>query len=70
MLIKIGRETGLEELDDCSVLTATYKLNGRPIGTVGVVGPTRIDYDYCVSTINILRRELTKHLEDTMGGND
>lgn len=68
--IKIGKETGMEELDDCSVLTATYKLNGRPIGTVGIVGPTRIDYDYCVSTMQILTRELTKHIDETIGGND
>ena len=58
----------MEELSNCSVISATYKINGRPVGTIGVVGPTRMDYDYCVSVIETLTNELTNHLDETIGG--
>ena len=67
--IKIGEETQIEELSECSVISATYKLNGKPIGSIGLIGPTRIDYDYCVSVINTLTNELTNHLNESIGGN-
>jgi heat-inducible transcriptional repressor len=66
--VKIGTESEIEELSECSVLTATYKLNGQPIGTIGIVGPTRMDYGKCVSVINMLTNELTKHINWSMGG--
>lgn len=68
--IRIGNENGCDELADCSVVSATYKLNGRPIGTVGIVGPTRIDYDYCVSVLDAMTKELTNHLNESIGGKD
>ena len=68
--IKIGNENTFEELNDCSVVTATYKLNGRPIGSIGIVGPTRMDYDYCVSVIKAMTKTLDKHFSDTLGGKD
>ena len=67
--IKIGSENNVNELEDCSLITATYKLNGVPIGTVGLIGPTRMDYDKCVSALNAMTNELSKHINNTMGGN-
>ena len=67
--IKIGSENNLDELNDCSIISATYRFNGKPIGSVGIVGPTRINYDYCVSVINALTDELTNHLNESLGGN-
>jgi len=67
--IKIGSETEVSELEDCSLITATYKFNGMPIGTVGLIGPTRMDYDKCVSALNAMTNELSKHINNTMGGN-
>lgn len=67
--IKIGSETEVSELEDCSLITATYKFNGMPIGTVGLIGPTRMDYDKCVSALNAMTSELSKHINNTMGGN-
>ncbi len=66
--IKIGSENSLEELSECSVISATYRLNGKPIGSIGIVGPTRLNYDYCVSVINALTKELTDHLNESLGG--
>ena len=66
--IQIGEENDIDGLSDCSIISATYRLNGRPIGSIGIVGPTRIDYDYCVSVINALTEELTNHLDESIGG--
>ncbi len=68
--VRIGSETEVNELEDCSLITATYKLNGVPIGTVGLIGPTRMDYDKCVSALNTMTNELSKHINNTMGGNN
>jgi len=66
--VKIGTESEIDELSECSVLTATYKLNGHPLGTIGLVGPTRMDYDKCISAINMLTAELNRHINLSMGG--
>ncbi len=49
--ICIGRENEYEELRDCSLITATYRLNGRLIGKIGVIGPMRMDYSKVISTV-------------------
>lgn len=49
--ISIGRENEYEQLQDCSLITATYKLNGKLIGKIGVIGPTRMDYTKVISTV-------------------
>ena len=42
--IIIGKENEYEKIKDCSIVVATYKLNGRPVGKLGVLGPTRMQY--------------------------
>ncbi len=60
--IQIGEENVEEAFKDCSVVTATYKIDGKPIGTFGVVGPTRMNYDYVVSVLDFLRKEFNAHI--------
>ena len=47
-------------MKDCSVVTATYDLGDGMQGTVGIVGPKRMDYDNVVSTLKKLMEELDK----------
>lgn len=42
--VTIGNENCYDELKSCSLITATYKLNGKTIGKIGVIGPTRMHY--------------------------
>ncbi|MBQ3492532.1 MAG: heat-inducible transcription repressor HrcA [Clostridia bacterium] len=49
--IKIGGETGKEMPEDCSLVTATYSASGVKIGTYGVIGPLRMDYQKVVSVL-------------------
>ncbi len=56
--IFIGNESGLAELDGCSVVTASYELDGRIVGSVGVIGPTRMAYDQVIPIVDITARLL------------
>jgi heat-inducible transcriptional repressor len=47
----IGEESGFSALDGCSVVTATYGTEGRVLGTVGVIGPTRMAYDRVIPVV-------------------
>ena len=50
--ILIGNENTVQSMKDCSVITATYKLSDDTRGTIGIVGPTRMDYSQVVSVLN------------------
>lgn len=52
--IRIGTENQVEQLRDCSIVTATYHYNNRSIGSISVVGPMRMDYDKVVSALEYL----------------
>jgi heat-inducible transcriptional repressor len=56
--ITIGRENELDALKDMSVVTASYKLGDRPVGSLGVIGPTRMDYGRVVRLLNFISRAL------------
>jgi heat-inducible transcriptional repressor len=58
----IGEESGYEILDDCSVVTAPYKLDDDTIGVLGVIGPTRMAYDRVVPIVDITARLLKSAL--------
>ena len=49
--IKIGKEAGKDVPDDCSVVTATYSAGGVKMGTYGVIGPRRMDYQRVISVL-------------------
>jgi heat-inducible transcriptional repressor len=70
--IVIGSENTVSEFKECSLITATYSLNGKNIGSIGVVGPVRMNYDYVVSVMNFLSSELNKQLnkEEKAKGDD
>ena len=52
----IGEESGYRILDDCSVVTAPYKLDDDTVGVLGVIGPTRMAYDRVVPIVDITAR--------------
>lgn len=60
--IKIGDENYIKEAKDCSVITAEYCLDGRPIGSVGLIGPQRINYSKVISIMAQVMKELNKSL--------
>jgi heat-inducible transcriptional repressor len=56
--IFIGEESGYRILDDCSVVTAPYRVDDDTIGVLGVIGPTRMAYDRVVPIVDITARLL------------
>lgn len=56
--IFIGEESGYQALDDCSVVTAPYEIDGTIVGTLGVIGPTRMSYGQVVPIVDITARLL------------
>ncbi len=61
--IRIGTENPYEDLSACSLVTATYQLNGKVIGTVGVLGPTRMEYSKTVGLLEYMSDLLTEALK-------
>ena len=57
--IFIGEESGYQILDDCSVITAPYRVNEDTIGVLGVIGPTRMAYDRVVPIVDVTARLLS-----------
>jgi heat-inducible transcriptional repressor len=57
--IFIGGESGLVPLDECSVVTAPYEVDGQVVGTVGVIGPTRMAYEKVIPIVDITAKLLS-----------
>jgi len=58
----IGEESGYSALGECSVVASPYEVDGRVIGTLGVVGPTRMDYNDVISIVDITAKLLGQAL--------
>ena len=56
--VYIGAETPVQSMRDCSVVTATYELGDGMKGTIGIVGPKRMDYDKVVGTLRTIQTQL------------
>jgi heat-inducible transcriptional repressor len=61
-VVRIGGENTEEVFQDCSIITATYHINGKQIGSVGVLGPTRLDYGRTIAIVDYLTKSLTEIL--------
>ena len=57
--IYIGGESGLVPLNECSVVTAPYDVDGQVVGTVGVIGPTRMAYERVIPIVDITAKLLS-----------
>ncbi len=62
--ITIGSENELEPLQDCSVVTATYRIGDMPMGSLGVIGPTRMNYGKVLSVLEFMQRSLSEVLSN------
>ena len=60
--VVIGAENHVPAMTECSVVTASYYVGRRKRGTIGVVGPTRMDYDRAVPAVGFFSRALSRTL--------
>lgn len=54
--IFIGEESGYQMLDECSLVTAPYSVNGKVLGVLGVIGPTRMAYERVIPIVDVTAR--------------
>lgn len=62
--VYIGGETQVESMKDCSLVTATYRIDDGVYGKVGIVGPKRMDYDKVVATLQSMMEQLDDIFKD------
>ena len=60
--VRIGSENRLEDLRECSIVLARFDVEGRPGGSVGVLGPTRMNYPQAMAAVAAVSRRLGEHL--------
>ena len=63
----IGEESGYSALGECSVIASPYEVEGKIIGTLGVIGPTRMDYSDVISVVDITAKLLGQALSKSQG---
>lgn len=56
--IFIGNESGYRTFEECSVVTSTYEVDGRVLGVLGVIGPTRMAYDRVIPIVDVTAKLL------------
>lgn len=64
--IFIGKESGHEILNGCSLVMAPYQLQGKVLGVLGVIGPTRMDYQRVITAVDITSKLLSAALKDRL----
>ena len=62
--VRIGPETGLEEMRDCSIVTASYRLSDGRVNTIGLIGPTRMQYGRVLSVLSQVGRSFGDLIEN------
>lgn len=70
VIVTIGTENDEDIMKDCSLITATYCVDGQYVGKLGVVGPTRMKYDEVTSVIEFLTQNLNSAFKLTEGDED
>lgn len=64
MQIRIGQENNLDAIKQCSVITTSYYLEGKPVGMIGILGPTRMEYGKVIAVLDYLAEGLSRMLTD------
>jgi heat-inducible transcriptional repressor len=54
--IFIGEESGYEPFRDCSIIAAPYEVDHQKVGVLGVIGPTRMQYEEVISAVDVTAR--------------
>jgi heat-inducible transcriptional repressor len=62
--VAIGSETGVAPLADCSIVVAPYEVEGEQAGTIGVLGPTRMDYPQALAAVAVVSKRLGRRLSE------
>ena len=64
LTVAIGAEHGVDSLAECSIVVAPYEVDGSHVGTIGVLGPTRMNYPQAMAAVAIVSARLGRHLRE------
>lgn len=56
--VRIGTENSVEAINNCSLITATYAVDGKNLGTIGILGPTRMEYGKVIHLLNHFSQDM------------
>lgn len=62
--ISIGEENFADDAKDCSIVSAMYSLGDKPLGTIGLIGPTRMQYSKVISLLNKCVKTLNENIKE------
>ncbi|MEY2567116.1 MAG: heat-inducible transcriptional repressor [Actinomycetota bacterium] len=62
--VAIGAEHGYDQLAECSIVVAPYDVEGEHAGTIGVLGPTRMNYPQALAAVAVVGKRLGTHLSE------
>ncbi|HLR66504.1 heat-inducible transcriptional repressor HrcA [Virgibacillus alimentarius] len=60
--VTIGNENKIDAIKDFSLITASYQIGDDQLGTIGLLGPTRMEYQKVITLLNVLSNEMTEAL--------
>ena len=67
IVIRIGSENDLMGIQDCSLITANYNIADSFFGTIGIIGPTRMEYPKVISAMNYIRKFMSEEIKRLLG---
>jgi heat-inducible transcriptional repressor len=56
--VRIGSENSMEAINHCSLITASYSIGDQLLGTIGILGPTRMEYGKVIRLLDYLSRDM------------
>lgn len=65
VIVRIGAENPLEPIRSCTLISATYRRGAVPVGSVGVLGPTRMDYETAIASVEAAADYLSENLKSS-----
>jgi heat-inducible transcriptional repressor len=66
LTIKIGSEISLEPIQNCTLISSTYSYDDVPVGSVGVLGPTRLDYERAIASVQVIAHHLSETINQRL----
>lgn len=67
IVVRIGSENDISGIKDCSLITATYSLGPAFTGSIGIIGPTRMEYPRVISSMNYIRKKINEEINRLLG---
>ena len=65
--VRIGSENDLSSIRDCSLVTVSYNVSDTMVGTIGIIGPTRMEYNKVISSISYMKKLVSEEISKLLG---